>query len=443
MEVTLSQMLEAREQRAFRQMKLLRTYGLPIVSFSLNIPGPVKDSPLIRRGFDSGLLALNQGLPKAAVREKQILRQITGCEAIYVVDMDPVTLKRITTAIEDDHGLGRLFDMDVIGPDLQKLDREKVGGGSRNCIVCGAPGRSCASRRLHTVEQLQQKVREILSDYYKERDREQIGSWAVQSLLDEVCTTPKPGLVDHRNSGSHRDMDIFTFIASASALAPYFEACVRIGQDTAGEAPEETFRQLRRAGIQAEQTMLAATSGVNTHKGAIFTMGLLCGSAGRLWDPAESREPEALTREVSRMTREILSRELPGLGTDTAGERLYHSSGISGIRGEATEGLPSVVSLGLPVYRDLKKRGMDRNLAGAVTLLHLIGGVTDTNMLARGGAQGARLGAEGAAALVRDGRIPELREIQDLDDRFIERNLSPGGCADLLAAVYFLDHFGK
>ena len=437
MEVSLSQMLEAREQRAFRQMRLIRTYGLPVISFSMNIPGPVKDSPLIRRGFEAGLLALDHSLPKNSVRERQIVREVTGCEAIYAVDLEPVAVKRITTAIEDGHALGRLFDMDVIGPDFEKLDRELVGGKSRDCIVCGAPGRSCASRRLHTVEQLQQKVREILTDWFRKKDREQIGAWAVQSLLDEVCTTPKPGLVDHRNSGSHRDMDIFTFIASASALGPYFTECAAIGQET--ESPEETFQRLRRAGIEAEQTMYGATGGVNTHKGAIFTLGLLCGSAGRLWTPEGSPDPEQLLREVSRMTKDTLEREFAALGCSTVGERLYHEQGIPGIRGEAAEGLPSVRGIGLPVYR--RYRDMGQNTAGALTLLHLIAHVVDTNMIARGGLEKARAASQAAEQLIAEGRCPSMEEICSLDDRFIAENLSPGGSADLLAAVYFLDQF--
>lgn len=440
MEVTLEQMLAARENRAFRQMQAIHKFHMPIVSFSLNIPGPVKDSPLIRRGFAAGLQALDHVLPQKSVREKTVIREITGCEALYVVDLDPVRIKALTTAIEDDHGLGRLFDMDVIGTDFQKLDRELVGGGSRDCIVCGAKGRNCASRRLHSAQELQKKVWEILSDYFKVLDRQTVGSLAVRSLLDEVCTTPKPGLVDHRNSGSHRDMDIFTFIASASALGPYFQTCVEIGQNTRQDPPEETFLALRKAGIRAEETMLRTTGGVNTHKGAIFTMGLLCGSAGRLWKPEGIWEPEKLLAEVSRMTSEPLRQELPSLGNGTTGEWLYHERGIPGIRGEVAAGLPAVGKLGLPIYEKLRSQGMDQNCSGAVTLLHLIAGVEDTNMISRGGEEGAFWGAQAAQKLIDSGRIPQMAEIEALDQGFIERNLSPGGCADLLAAVYFLAH---
>lgn len=436
MEVTLEQMLEAREQRAWRLFSLNKQWGLPMVSFSMNIPGPVKVSPLIRRGFREGCAALEHRLPKGVVKHKELIDAVTGCEGVWVVDMDAVKLKAITTAIEDANSLGRLFDMDIIGLDLQKLDREAVGGGSRDCIVCGAPGRGCASRRIHSVEQLQHSTDRILRSHFREKDARRIGALAVQSLLDEVCTTPKPGLVDRRNSGSHRDMDIHTFMASGAALAPYFHRCAQIGQETAGEAPEETFARLRAAGLQAERDMYEATKGVNTHKGAIFTIGILCGAAGRLWQPDKGWEESDLLEEVASMTRKPMEEDLRKAGADTAGERLYSSLGIRGIRGEVAMGLPSVGKLGLPAYRRAIAQGLNGDMAGAVVLLKLIARVEDTNMLSRGGEAGAAAGAEKAAQVLEEGVTREA--LEKLDDWFIERNLSPGGCADLLAAVYFV-----
>lgn len=441
MEVTLEQMLAAREERAFRQFSLARKWGLPLISFSMNIPGPVKDSPLIRRGFDAGCAALDHRLPKNVIKHREIIPAVTGCEAVYVLDMEPIRVKSITTSIEDNHGLGRLFDMDVISPDLNKLDREAVGGKSRDCIVCGAPGRGCASRRVHSVAELQDATKGILTQQFMAEDADQIGAWAVQSLLDEVCTTPKPGLVDRRNSGSHRDMDIFTFMASAAALGPYFRRCAHIGQVTAKEAPDHTFSLLRTAGLRAEQDMYAATGGVNTHKGAIFTIGILCGAAGRLWKPEGGWNTEELFREVSAMTASAMAEDLRHACADTVGQRLYTQRGIRGIRGEVALGLPSAANIGLPVYRSCLEQGMEPNTAGAITLLHLIARVEDTNMISRGGLEGAKAGAEKAAAFLESG--PTLEQIAVLDDWFVQRNLSPGGCADLLAAVYFIHHLTK
>lgn len=439
MEVVLEQMLAAREARSMRQFTLNRRYGLPIISFSMNIPGPVKDSPLIRRGFQVGCTMLDHRLPQQAVKFREVHPAVTGWEATYVLDMDALQVKQITTAIEDELPLGRLFDMDVLDSGMMKLDRELVGGKSRDCIVCGAPGRGCASRRTHSVPELQKATNAILTRHFARADAQQIGIWAVQSLLDEVCATPKPGLVDRRNNGSHKDMDLFTFFASACALSPYFHRCAQIGMETSAYTPETTFQNLRTAGLQAEQDMFAATQGVNTHKGAIFTMGLLCGAAGRLWNPTSGWSPETLFPEVAKMTAQSLLKDFDAGKTDTVGRRLFAQNGIRGIRGEVAQGLPSVENLGLPIYRELRGQGLTSERAGAITLLHLIGHVEDTNMVSRGGLNGAREGKERALALLSGTSVPSEEQIEVLDDWFIQRNLSPGGCADLLAAIYFVE----
>lgn len=437
-EVTLEEMLAAREARVFRQLELNRQWKLPLVSFSMNIPGPVKDSPLIRRGFEEGCTKLARNFPPEGIKCMQVIQQKTGSEALYVIDMDPVAVKRITTAIEDENRLGRLFDMDVLDSDLNKLDREVVNGKSRDCIVCGAPGRGCASRRTHSVDILQSVTNKILMDYFMEEDARRISELAVCALLDEAATTPKPGLVDQRNSGSHTDMDMDTLRKSANILKPYFHTCVRIGQKTKHFRAEETFFRLRKAGLLAEQDMYRATCGVNTHKGAVFTIGVLCGAVGRLWSEECKWNESELFLEVSAMTEGPMTQDFLDGNRNTAGMRLYSAYGIRGIRGEVSAGLPAVKECGLPIYRRCLAKGMGANRAGAVTLLNLIVSVTDTNMIKRGGVDGAAEAVHKTANLLLQNEYPENSDMELLDDWFIERNLSPGGCADLLAAVYFM-----
>lgn len=441
MEVTLQQILEARDSRAKLQQRLQQQFHCPVVCFTMNIPGPVKNTPLIRRAFGCGLQILEGQLP--GILHKEILDASTGCEAMYAVDEDALQLKRICTAIEDSTPLGRLFDMDVLDVRGNKLDRSLVNGNSRDCIVCGAPGRGCASRRLHTLDELQAAVAKIMETHFLQMDRDTIAALAVQSLLDEVNTTPKPGLVDRRNNGSHKDMDIATFAVSAEALRPYFQACVQIGLETAQFPPEETFVQLRREGLRAEQAMYRATGGVNTHKGAVYTMGVLCGSLGRLWRAdAPFADTKQLLKECGKLALVSLKKDFSCITNEpaTAGERLYLERGITGIRGEVAAGLPSVFKHSLPVFRRCLSEGYSSNDAGVVALLHLIAEVEDTNLYRRGGVEGAAWAATAAAALLPD---PSMEEIEALDEEYIRRNLSPGGCADLLAATYFLHKLEK
>lgn len=434
-EVTLDQMLRARENRVHTQQALLRTHGCPLICFTMNIAGPVKTSPLIQRGFRAGLAALEQQIPKSDILEQRVDISSTGCQAFLSVAQDAGKLKALCTAIEESSPLGRLFDMDILDQSSKKLSRPK----QRSCIVCGAPGHTCAAGRLHTVEQLQTATRQILQNHFALADSARIAAKAVESLINEVRTTPKPGLVDCRNSGSHTDMDMTHFVASAKALEPYFTECVRIGQDTQHLPPQDTFSLLRRAGLRAEQVMYQATGGVNTHKGAIYTMGVLCGSLGRLWTAEHPiGEVDAILSQCALITEDAVKADLSSVDDTTAGQRLYRKYGLTGIRGEAAAGFPSIARISLPVFQRGLDRGLALNDAGLVALLHLIAQVEDTNLYHRGGPEGAAYAAGEASVLLARSPSPTVQQLEELDDAFILRNLSPGGCADLLAATYFL-----
>lgn len=435
MEVALHDILHAREVRVAQQMQLLEKYSVPLICFTMNIAGPIKTSPLIDRGFCAGMAALEERIPEAYILNKTVDFSFTGNTAFYSVQMDASQLKNICIDIEESSALGRLYDMDVINTDGCKLQRDH----ERNCMVCGAPGRGCAASRAHSIEQLQAVTTHILMDSLRDIDAARIASEAVQSLIDEVDTTPKPGLVDLRNNGSHTDMERSHFIASAQALLPYFTKCTKIGQNTAHLSPEETFLLLRSAGIDAEKTMHTVTGGVNTHKGVIYTLGVLCGSIGRLWSPETPIcDLEMVLSECAKLVRTSVKTDFANANGKTAGETLYRKYGIGGVRSEVANGLPSVKNIGLVFYHQAITDGFSRNDAGVYALLHLIAMVTDTNLYHRGGKQGAQWAMQAAATLLEADPYPDMQQIETLDDAFISRNLSPGGCADLLAVTYFL-----
>lgn len=438
--VELPQMLAARDRRAARQRALLETYRLPLVSFTMNIAGPAKNSPSIRRGFRLGRdLLLGQLLRiKAPVRFSEETDEDTGCEGLYVVDLAPQALKDITCAIEEGSGLGRLFDMDVLAPDGRKLDRP----APRTCLICGGPAKDCARSRAHTVAELQACTHELLTGALDAHDAETAAVQAVRALLYEVCTTPKPGLVDRRNSGSHRDMDIFTFMDSSTALGPYFARCVRTGRDTAARPAGRTLDALRWPGKLAEGTMLSVTGGVNTHKGAIFSLGLVCAALGRL-DREQWNRPELILAQVAAMASGLVSRELAALtekNASTAGQRFYLRYGITGVRGQAEAGFPAVLDYGLPTLEKGLKMGKSIDEAGSAAMLALLAHTSDTNMISRGGLSAQREAARQIARLLEREPYPSRQALEQLDEQFIQMDLSPGGSADLLAVCYLL-HF--
>ena len=440
MDVTLLEMLEARERRANRQRVLLSAHGKTMVCFTMNIAGPVKNNALIRRGYALGKRLLRQQLAAAGIPVIYFeeIQEKTGNEAIFLLDADSLAVKAITVEIEDHAPVGRLFDMDVLCPDGRKVDRQELGREGRKCLICGGMAQACARSRTHSVAQLQERTRQILEDAVILEDSQTAAKLAVQALLYEVATTPKPGLVDRENSGSHRDMDFFTFQASAAALQPYFAQCVRIGRQ--GGAPEETLRALRLPGKLAEAEMRRATVGVNTHKGAIFSMGILCGALGRL-DRESWGNPDRILDECAAMAKGIVSedyRDLTPETAKTAGQKLYLRYGITGVRGQAEAGFPAVREAGLPTLEAALAAGKNINEASCAALLALLVHTADTNMIHRGGFDGMQQATLEVREILDRENFPSRETLESLDKRFIEKNLSPGGSADLLALTLLL-----
>lgn len=435
----LTEILAAREQRAAKQKELLQKYGKPLICFTMNIPGPKKLDRDISIGFFVGNRMLAQAIDPKKLLHFEQKQEITGCEAYYVVDMPAQALKQVTAEIEDSHPAARLFDMDVLDTDGSKLERQALGLPRRKCLLCDQDAVVCASSRAHSLEQLLDRTGFLLYLAARQLFAEYIGVQAYMALQREVYTTPKPGLVDRNNRGAHTDMDMRHFFTSANALRPFLARCAEAGYLSRDEAPEETFRRIRPIGMEAEKAMLQATHGVNTHKGAIFSLGILCAAAGRL-DPA-LWQPERICAKCAAMTKGIVDRDLGHITLEnavTAGERLYAQYGITGVRGQAEAGFPAVCQIGLPVLKQGLSKGLSINDAGCVTLLHLLAATDDTNLIHRSDRQTQLEVQAQVAALLKKEPFPGIAAIEQLDREFIQKNLSPGGTADLLAMTYFL-----
>ena len=305
-EVTLTEVLDARERRVVRQNEMLKNGGT-LVSFTLNMPGPVKQFPLARAFFERGLARLERALERQHihVNSKTVFFDVTGSEAFLSTDVPALEIKKITSALEESSQASRLYDMDVLNSCGQKIERGEVGLPPRTCIVCGRPVLDCAPRRIHSADELARTAVKLMYDDECETFSSRVAQQAQRALLCEVCVSPKPGLVDRFNNGSHRDMDLFTFIDSACVLAPYFRQCVRLGIDCAERLPDELFRMLRFPGMEAEEAMYAATGGVNAHKGAIFSVGVLCAARGWMWARGEHASPESLAHTAAAMTTNV------------------------------------------------------------------------------------------------------------------------------------------
>ncbi|MCF6459941.1 triphosphoribosyl-dephospho-CoA synthase CitG [Clostridium sp. Cult3] len=278
-----------------------------------------------------------------------------------------------------------------------------------------------------------------------------IAELALKSMLYEVVTAPKPGLVDSYNTGSHKDMDVFTFIDSSISLYPYMYKCSRLGYRYGRNNPDELFKYLRDIGIKAERVMFSATKGVNTQKGLIFILGIICANAARQISSDNKICIGELCRLSSNMVQGIVDRELVYLDKTkkpdklTAGEIIYLKYGITGIRGEVENGFPTVRKYGLPKLYSSLDRGLSLNNAFVNTLLQIMIYAEDTNVVWRGGMEALELMQNSAKKALNLGGITTTKgknAIEKMDRLFIEKTISPGGSADLLAATimfYLLD----
>ena len=451
--VTVPDMMNAREARAQAQRVLLERYpGAAVVCLCMNIAGPVKRTENIEQAFAWGVeqvkavLAPYETLFDAAIHEK------TGPEAMLCVRADAKAVKRRLCVLEDGKALGRLLDIDVIGTDGGKISRTDIGLPARRCLLCDKPAPVCARSRAHSVDALFERANAIIDAHFEDAFAVRTAENAQRALLCEVAVTPKPGLVDRHNAGAHKDMDVFTFIHSACALRTYFETCARIGLAHRGGDAQACFDALRVPGLLAEDAMRRATGGVNTHKGAIFSLGIACASLGMGYG-APLDVHETLMR-CGAMTGAQMRKELETAKAGQArtfGETIYQKAGIGGVRAEAAGGFAGVREIALPRLKAALGAGLTLNDAALCALVALMANTQDTNAVRRGGESGAA--AMRGEAQATDGeiaralktgelneKIGQLKEkLTDWDARMSAAGISPGGCADLLAMALLME----
>ncbi len=271
------------------------------------------------------------------------------------------------------------------------------------------------------------------------------------ALMGEVYTTPKPGLVDRHDTGAHQDMNVHMFERSAEAITPYISRMFYRGYHWIGKE-ERLFEEIRKIGIQAEHAMYDSTDGVNTHKGLIFTMGILAAAAGNCYQREASFETDKILRKAASMTAGSLEEEFQRMAERkpvTHGEILYQKYGEKGIRGEAQKGFPIISRTAMPVLRSTRMMGMDTNRSNIQVLLAIMSELNDTNVWSRGSYHEMQWLKEQAAEISRQGGAffeTGIRKIEELNKVCIQKNLSPGGAADILAAslfLYYLERLSK
>jgi holo-ACP synthase / triphosphoribosyl-dephospho-CoA synthase len=444
---SLGQVLARRERRQAEQIALVRATGSSLACLTIVAPGPDKDGELTRVAFAAGRRAVD-GLLRSrgwAERSRRETHGPTGPELLVAVAADAAELKAALVTLEDGEPTGRLWDLDVVSglddaglPEI--LGRRRLGLPPRSCLLCEADAAACARAGRHPLTAVV-LAREAIAAGVDVLPARAAADLAVRALIVEANLAPKPGLVDPVSNGAHRDMDLPLLHRSAEGLRDWFAASWLVG----AVAPTDDALRARLValGVAAEASMLTVTRGVNTHKGALFGIGLLLGALGA--DASRDGSAPDIRRTYERvgvLASPLLASWLSRVESDAShGSAAYRELGITGARGEAASHFATVRAVGLPALRARLAETGDEDDALRWALVSLMAVCPDTNLYARGGAEALKTVRGWAARVV--AKVPDPARLASVlaqaDAPFAERRWSPGGSADLLALTWLLD----
>lgn len=268
----------------------------------------------------------------------------------------------------------------------------------------------------------------------------QLADLAVEALIDEAELSPKPALVDRRGSGAHSDLHLGLMHASALSLWPCFKDMADAAMRH-GEVGQPLRKALGRIGREGEAAMNVTTAGINTHRGAIWALGLLV--AAHALDPDDC-DAASIAARAGRIA--LIDDPYAPQRHDSHGLQVQRRFGVRGAREEAQLGFPTVITQGLPQLARSRADGSGEQHARLDALLAIMSQLHDTCVLWRAGLDGLQAMHQGARLVLASGGSATLdgrRALRQLDTRLLALNASPGGAADLLAACLLLDNFGS
>ena len=309
--------------------------------------------------------------------------------------------------IEEDSSIAasRLFDFDVLtrGKSADDCTPVKLSRSTgRTCLLCDKPAAECSRNRTHGLDAIKEETDRMLREFCSDT----LAQSAYDALIAELETTPKPGLVDLNNNGAHKDMNPETFRKSAAVLTSYFKDAALLGMSGC------SMKELRARGIEADRAMFDATGGVNTHQGMIYSMGLLLAGMGK--SLTQGRD---YIENASSLAKEDADRDF-------------------GATAHAVAGFPDAIYCAERL--EIHRNNQDENTAAVFALIDSIARIDDSNILRRGGAEALKFAKDRASKIAELPAEERLRAAEKFDREMIDRNLSPGGSADMLALAFLI-----
>lgn len=443
----INRFLEDREKRVELQNSLIDKFKLPLLTVRANYPGENKweNIPIAITDIVAEEMEL---LFEKKIVHQEILENLEGKIYLFIIDQEALDIKRLTIYFEENHILGRCVDLDVYDIDGKGLSRSDFNLPKRKCLLCEDLAFVCGRSMKHSHQEIKDEIARRYISYQKFlKERELVSSklsdLSLEGMIYEVSSFPGFGLVTPITSGSHRDMDFFTFLNSSFVLKNGFKemACMMYSYLPLDIA----FNKIREIGKKTEKEMFIATKNVNTHKGMIFLLGIAVGTTAKAL--YEKKSFADIQKIICEMTKDILkdfenidiTKEL------THGERMFVEQGFTGIRGEIKNGLEIIFNGSLSIFSNIFEKTQDINLSSLHTLIYLMSRVMDSTIVYRHDFKMLeKVQKEMEDIFSRGGAFSmELEHFKNLEKDYIAQNISPGGSADLLAVTIFFYKVSK
>lgn len=438
----INKFLDDRENRVHLQNSLIGRFNLPLLTIRANYPGenkwesiPIEITEIVAKEMKL--------LFKKSIAHEEVLENLEGRIYLFIIKKSAFEIKKLTIEFEEKHILGRCIDLDVYNIDGKGLARSDFNLPKRKCLICNDLAFVCGRSMKHSHSEIKDKIASKYIEYqnfiYKrEQVAEKLADLSLEGMIYEVSSYPGFGLVTPLTSGSHRDMDFFTFLNSSFVLRNGFK---RMAQVMYSPLPLDiAFIRIRDIGKEIEEEMFKATCGVNTHKGMIFLLGIAVGATARAL--YEDKNFEDIQKIICEMTKDIL-KDFENMDRNkklTHGEKLFIEQGFTGIRGEIKNGFDIIFNGSLQVFSSAFTESKDINFSALHTLIYLMSRVMDSTIVYRHNFEMLeRVKKEMSEIFLKGGAYSETKGyFEDVEKIYISENISPGGSADLLAVtIYF------
>ncbi|OIP82784.1 MAG: hypothetical protein AUK44_06865 [Porphyromonadaceae bacterium CG2_30_38_12] len=443
----LYRILYAKEKRS-AQREQFKKQGLPMLSLTLNIPGYPKSTDFTNRFFDIVLQDLIIFLlaHKVSLVENSAIDVLDEAGRFFIAGLQATDkqlpdIKILTESFENQFPVARVLDVDVFSSHAEPVS----SGIEKKCFLCeNKSAISCMRDKTHTSEELRLFIFEKIKDFLSEKQNcdivSKLSEIAIKSILLEVSVSPKPGLVDFFSSGSHQDMNYYTFLHSVAALASFMKDFALAGCVFEGNL-KVALPNIRAIGLKAERAMYKATDGVNTHKGIIFLMGISLFTSAYTLKKMGTFHELNLVENMQRICANLVENELiqSVANEPTHGQIAFEKYGMkaAGARLQAEQGFPIAFQAIVPLlkqhrFSDLSPDKTKTDNVLKLALVHIMQTIDDTNILYRK--------EEATANQLKTLALEVLREsksYQELCQFCATENISPGGAADLLSISLF------